>query len=201
MSATYALTLRATNSDRDSIHALRAVLKLAKRRGLLAVEVRELPSINTQTISRHDAKRQIVTITQRRNEKTTMTINLRKYGPTNKWLRLEDFHGRPPRQERVGLVKVENGKYGERVVLVLEPSGQMLSLNQTSTGNLLRDLGSTDDEWIGKLVEIYAGEVETKSGRTDAILVRGVTDAPVDAAIAANATKVKSSDMDDEIPF
>ena len=33
------------------------------------------------------------------------------------------------------LVKIENGKFGERIVLVLEPSGQMLSLNKTSVGN------------------------------------------------------------------
>jgi hypothetical protein len=187
--------------DRDGIKDLRFLLKIAKRHlHLRAIDIRE-----QQTVHRRDARLRTATITQRRNENNTMTINLRKYGPTNKWLKLEDFHGKPPRQERVGLVKIESGKYGERIVLVLEPSGQMLSLNQTSTGNLLRDFGATDDDWVGKLVEIYAGEVETKSGRTDAILVRGVTDVPVDAAIAAKAAKAKpatpSNDMDDTIPF
>ena len=62
-------------------------------------------------------------------------------------------------RQRIGLVKVEDGKFGERVVLVFEPSGQMLSLNKTSVGNLLRDFGDNDDDWLGKLVEIYAGEV------------------------------------------
>ena len=204
MSATYALTLRAINSDRDSIHALRAVLKLARRRGLLAVSVRELSSIDTQAIGRHDAKRQIVTITQRRKGHT-MT-NLRKYGPTNKYLKLEDIADRPPRREQIGLVKIENGKFGERIVLVLEPSGQMLSLDKTSVGNLLRDFGEDDGDWLGKTVEVYVGEVATNSGTMDAVLVRGVTDAPVDAAVAAKAMKAakaakKSSDMDDQIPF
>jgi hypothetical protein len=46
MSAIYVLMLRAINGERDSVHALRAVLKLARRRGLIAVEVRELPDAN-----------------------------------------------------------------------------------------------------------------------------------------------------------
>jgi hypothetical protein len=185
---------------------LRAILKHARRRGLIAVEVRELLT-NKQTIRRHDARRRLVNHTQRRNTEVIMTLNLKKYGPINKWPKLEDFHGKPPRQERIGCVRVENGKYGERVVVVFEPSGQMLSLNQTSVGNLLRDLGPTDDDWAGRLVEICAGEVETKSGPTDAILVRGVTDVPVDAAVAAKATMAakksskSSDDMDDAIPF
>jgi hypothetical protein len=92
------------------------------------------------------------------------------------------------------------------VVLIFEPSGKMLSLNKTSVGNLLRDLGEKDDDWVGKLVEIFAGEVDGPQGPTDAILVCGVTDVPVDAAIAAKAAKAvkakpKSSEMDDEIPF
>jgi hypothetical protein len=199
------VTLRAITDDRASVHALRAVLKLAKRRGLLAVEVRELPSINTQTIRPRSAGRRIVDHTQRR-ESTIMTISLTKYGPASKWLKLEDFHDKPPRRERIGLVKVEDGKYGERVILVLEPSGQMLSLNKTSVGNLLRDLGENDDDWVGKLVEIFAGEVDGPQGTTDAILVCGVADVPADTAIAAKAAKAakakaKSADFNDEIDF
>ena len=71
---TYAVMLRATTDDRSSVHALRAVLKFAKRRGLLAVDVCELPSTNNnQTIRRHDARRQIVTITQQRRGENIMT--------------------------------------------------------------------------------------------------------------------------------
>jgi hypothetical protein len=181
--------------DRDGIRDLRFLLKIAGRHlHLRAVDVRE------QTVRGRDARRRTAKQTQRRNEVLTMTINLRKYGPVNKWLKLEDFHGKPPRRERIGLVKVENGKFGERIVLVLEPGGQMLSLNKTSVGNLLRDFGEKDDEWVGKLIEIFAGEVDGPQGTTDAILVRGVTDVPADAAIAAKAAKAKS-DTDDIIPF
>jgi hypothetical protein len=188
--------------DRDGIRDLRALLKIAGRRlHLRALDVRE------QTVPRRDARRRTVPQTQRRTEVLTMTINLRKYGPANKWLKLEDFHGKPPRRERIGLVKEDtSGKFGARLVITLEPSGQMLSLNKTSVGNLLRDLGERDDDWAGKLVEIYAGEIDGPQGTTDAILVRGVTDVPVDAAIATKAAKAAKAKagggaLDDEISF
>ena len=136
-----------------------------------------------------------------------MTISLKKYGPASKWIRLEDLHDKPPKRERIGDVKEDTtGKFGARLVVTFEPSGQMLSLNKTSVGNLLRDFGENDDDWVGKLVEIYAGEVDGPQGTTDAILVRGVTDVPADAAIAAKAAKKakaskSSNDMDDTIPF
>jgi hypothetical protein len=63
--------LRATTDDRASVHALRAVLKFAKRRGLRAIDVRELPSINNQTIRRRSAGRRIVDhMKQQRREST-----------------------------------------------------------------------------------------------------------------------------------
>jgi hypothetical protein len=130
--------------------------------------------------------------------------NLRKYGPVNKFIKLEELQDKPPMRERIGLVKPELGKFGERLVLTFEPSGRMLSLNKTSVGNLLRDLGEDDSDWVGQFVEVYAGEVETQNGTADAILVRAA-DVPTDAKVkAAKSTKAKSSkpsDMDDEISF
>jgi hypothetical protein len=187
--------------NRNAIRDLRALLKFAGRRlNMRALSVRE------ESIRRRSAGQRIVDQTQRRGN-IIMTISLKKYGPINKWLKLEDLHGKPPMRQRIGLVKVEDGKFGERVVLVFEPSGQMLSLNKTSVGNLLRDFGDNDDDWLGKLVEIYAGEVDGPQGKTDAILACGVTDVPADAAIATKAAvkaakaKAKSSDMNDEIDF
>ena len=188
--------------DRDGVHDLRALLKFAGRRlNMRALDVRE------KSIRRRSAGRRIGDHTTQRRENITMTINLKKYGPANKWLKLEDFHGKPPRQERIGLVKEDtSGKFGARLVITLEPSGQMLSLNKTSVGNLLRDLGENDDDWVGKTIEIFAGEIDGPQGTTDAILVHGVPDVPVDAAMAAKAAKAakakpKASDLDDTIPF
>ena len=72
------------------------------------------------------------------------------------------------------------------VVVTFEPSGMKLSLNRTSTGNLLRDFGDDDSDWIGKLVEIFVGEVTTNNGTMDAVLVRAV-DAPAEAAKAKSS--------------
>jgi hypothetical protein len=195
---TFALTLRVA-PGRDGIRDLRCLLKFAGRHlHMCALSVRE------ESVRRRDARRRIAKQTQRRNEVVTMT-NLRKYAGS-RYLKLEDLLDKPPLRERIGLVKIEDGKYGERVVLIFEPSGHMLSLNKTSVGNLLRDFGEDDADWLGKLVEVYAGEVTTKDGTTDTILVCGVTDVPADTAITtkAKATKTKaakSADMDDEIPF
>jgi hypothetical protein len=192
------LSLRATDGERDSLHAIRAVLKFAHRRGLIAVDVRE------KSVRCCDARQRIAKHTSVGTGQHTMT-SLRKYGPANKFIKLEELHDKPPMRERIGLVKPELGKFGERLVLTFEPSGRMLSLNKTSVGNLLRDFGEDDGDWIGKEVEVYAGEVKTENGPADAILVRAV-DVPADAkAKAAKSTKAKlsksSGSMDDEIPF
>jgi hypothetical protein len=67
----------------------------------------------------------------------------------------------------------------------------MLSLNKTSVGNLMRDFGEEDATWVGQRVEVYAGEVTTKSGTVDAVLARAAETSPP-------ATKPA---FDDEIPF
>jgi len=192
----YVVTLQPA-PDRDGIRDLRCLLKIAKRcLGMRALSAREIPPVNR----RRGARRPIATITQRRNEDITMT-NLKRFGPGSKYLKLEDVHGKPPTHERIGLVKPENGKFGERLVLTFEPSGKMLSLNKTSVGNLLRDFGEDDSDWVGKLVEVYAGEVETQNGTADAILVRAADEGATGAGAAKAATPTSTDSMDDEIPF
>jgi hypothetical protein len=126
--------------------------------------------------------------------------NLRRFGRTNKWIKLEDLHGKPPVREQIGCVQPENGQFGERLVLTFAPSGRMISLNRTSVGNLF---GEDDTDWLGKFVEVYAGTVQTKDGTADAVLVRAA-DVPADAASAvkvARPAKKAFDDMDDTIPF
>ena len=81
-------------------------------------------------------------------------------------------------------------------MLVFE-SGRELSLNKTSVGNLMRDFGEEDDGWVGRSVEVYAGEVETKSGVMDAVLARA-------ASPAGDAKPAKAgggASFDDDMPF
>jgi hypothetical protein len=131
-------------------------------------------------------------------------VSLRKYGPGSKYIKLEELHDRPPLREQIAVVKIEDGQFGERVVLVFDQSGRMLSLNKTSVGNLMRDFGEEDDGWVGQFVEIYAGEVDGPNGKTDAVLVRAAADAPPAAEPVEPVQKKpppSTKDMDDEIPF
>lgn len=81
-------------------------------------------------------------------------------------------------REKIGLVKADNGKFGERLQLTLEPSGRMLSLNKTSVRNLINDFGDDDGKWKDKEIEVYAGKVEMQGGRqADAVLVKAAKSA------------------------
>ena len=199
----YVVTFRPA-PGRDGIRDLRFLLKIAGRHlHLRAIDVRE-----QQTARRRDARQRPVRSAS--VAKATHMTNLRRFGPQNRYIKLEDRKDKPPLFERIGLVDIDTtGKFGERIVLTFEPSGLKLSLNATSVDNLLRDFGEDDSGWIGKLVEIYAGTVPTKSGDMDAVLVRAAeeTDAATEAkavkAAKARAAKAKSGGggMDDEIPF
>ena len=119
--------------------------------------------------------------------------NARKYAGSS-YLKLGDLHGNPPLRETISYVAEETGKYGEKLVLFFE-SGNKLSLNRTSVGNLVRDIGPDSDDWAGHEVEVFAGEVDFQHGKADAVLVRLIaTDTPPGA-------KKARGDMDDEIPW
>lgn len=116
----------------------------------------------------------------------------------SRYIKLDDLHGKRPLRERISYAKEEEGKFGAKLVLFFE-SGAKLSLNATSVGVLIRDIGDDFDAWVGFDVQVYAGEVDTKSGRADAVLVRlidGNTPTP-----AAPQKATAKADMDDEIPF
>ena len=140
--------------------------------------------------------------------------NARKYvGGT--YYKLEDLHGQPPALERICFVVEEDGKYGKRLVATFE-SGKKLSLNATSVGNLIRDLGDETEEWNDHNVKVYAGEVAFQNGMADCILVEAIdVDKPVSRKALVERSPAKpvdlksgggdirraSADMDDEIPF
>jgi hypothetical protein len=131
--------------------------------------------------------------------------NARQYAGSS-YIKLADLHGKPPLRARIAYAKEEEGKFGKKLVLFFE-SGAKLSLNATSVGVLIRDVGDDFDTWNGHDVEVYAGEVHTKSGRADAVLVRLIdADTPTpttpEKALEKPAAKAAArADMDDEIPF
>jgi hypothetical protein len=203
---TFVLTLRPARGV-DEIKALRRALKYLLRAGLRCTSVRELPSNNNQTIRRRDARRRTVRSTSVPKE-TNIMVSARKYGFANRYIKLEDLHGGPPLRECIGLTQVNtSGKYGDRLELTFEPSGKKLSLNKSSVEALIEAFGEETNNWLGRFVEVYAGEIETKDGMQDAVLVRGVPDVPADAGIAAKAAKAAakarkaSNSFDDDVPY
>jgi hypothetical protein len=121
----------------------------------------------------------------------------------SRYIKLDDLHGKRPLRERISYAKEEEGKFGAKLVLFFE-SGAKLSLNATSVGVLIRDVGDDFDTWNGHDVEVYAGEVDTKSGRADAVLVRLIdVDAPTTPGkpTAPSRPVAVEDDLNDEIPF
>jgi hypothetical protein len=135
--------------------------------------------------------------------------NARKYAGSS-YIKLSDLHDKPSLRERISFAKEEDGKYGEKLVLFFE-SGKKLSLNATSVGNLIRDIGQDYDNWGGHDVRVFAGEVDFQHGKADAVLVELIgADTPPStpppsaaspAAKKAAARKAAGGDMDDEIPW
>jgi hypothetical protein len=122
--------------------------------------------------------------------------NARKYAGSP-YIKLDHLRGKPPLRERIVSVAEETSTFGERLVVTFE-SGRRLSLNATSVGNLMSDIGAYYDNWSGHDVEVYAGEVGFQGAKKDAVLVRGVD---LDTSPEKPAKKAAArADFDDEIP-
>jgi hypothetical protein len=90
---------------------------------------------------------------------------------------------------------VEEGQFG-RPNLVFE-SGEVLSLNATNNKILMRGYGPISDDWIGKEIELFLGQVEYQKKMQEAVMVR-----PISPSLKTSAqTKASKTDFADEIPF
>ena len=87
----------------------------------------------------------------------------RKYAGSGH-IKLEDVKAKPKR-EVIAVVKEEDGNFGSRLVLVFE-SGRQLSLNKTSVGDLMNEIDDDWDNWIGRVVVIYAGQIKFQGAIT-----------------------------------
>jgi hypothetical protein len=130
---------------------------------------------------------------------TIMGLNMKKYAGET-FLKVADVRGGPLLLQ---IAVVREGKF-DKADLVFE-SGDILSLNATNTKVLMRAYGSDGDDWIGKEVELYQGEIEYNGAQHEAVLVRPVSPPvkPTDQKKPAAKSPVQSAagDMDDEIPF
>ena len=100
------------------------------------------------------------------------------------FIKLNDVRDAPIRGIIAGIE--EDERFG-KPVLTFE-SGEKFSVNATNNRILLRAYGKHDTDWIGKEIELYAGEVEFQKKMQPAVIVRPVS--PPDPA-----------EMNDPIPF
>jgi hypothetical protein len=99
--------------------------------------------------------------------------------------KIADVRGGPL---QVRIAFVEEGQYG-RPNLVFE-SGEVLSLNATNNKILIRAYGPNSDDWIGKDIELFRGEIEYQKKMQEAVMVR-----PISPPLTPK------TDFADEIPF
>jgi hypothetical protein len=99
-----------------------------------------------------------------------------------------------PRTETI--TDVQEGGFG-RPELTFE-SGDKLSVNVTNTRVLLRAFGANDADWLGKMIEISAGETTFKDQIVPTIIVKPIS--PPVAKEAQQPLPALRDEMDDEIP-
>lgn len=75
-----------------------------------------------------------------------------------------------PRQERI--VAIQEGSFGLELVF---GSGDLLSLNKTNARTLARAYGWESDNWIGKTVELYAGETTFEKQTQQSVLIKPIS--------------------------
>jgi hypothetical protein len=98
-----------------------------------------------------------------------VTYNLRDYSGEY-FIKADDVREKPLRRR---IADVRKGNY-EKLELVFD-SGEVLSLNATNTRALSRVYGGSSDELIGKVVELYLGQLRYQGADHDAVLVRAIT--------------------------
>jgi hypothetical protein len=104
------------------------------------------------------------------------------------FIKLNDVFDAPIRGT---IASVEEDERFGKPVLTFE-SGEKFSVNSTNNRILLRAYGKHDTDWIGKEIELYAGEVEFQKKMQPAVIVRPISP-PLKAA--------EEAEMDDSIPF
>jgi hypothetical protein len=97
------------------------------------------------------------------------TMDMRKYSGET-FIKLDHVRA-GPLQETIAGVKL--GKY-DKPNLLFE-SGEALSLNATNNTTLIRAYGPNSADWIGKEIELHAGQVEFQGKPLDAVLVRPIS--------------------------
>jgi hypothetical protein len=98
--------------------------------------------------------------------------------------------------------RVEEGKYGKLNLIFADMTA--ISVNATNNRVLIGAFGYSTENWIGRTVELYAGEVEFAGKPQPAVMIRplDVPKKPMSAAPPLTDLVNKNDDMGgDDIPF
>jgi hypothetical protein len=98
-------------------------------------------------------------------------MDMRKFSGEN-FVKVNDVRDGSIKGKVVGL---REGRYG-KPDLILE-SGDILSVNATNNKMLMRAYGTESDHWIGKMIELFLGEIEYQGKMQEAVLVRPISPA------------------------
>jgi hypothetical protein len=116
-------------------------------------------------------------------------MDMRKFSGES-FIKIADVRGGPL---QMLIAAVKEGQYG-KPNLVFE-TGEVLGLNATNNKTLIRAYGPNSEDWIGKEVELFLGEVEYQKKMQETVIVRPISPKP-----SAQA-KAPKTDFSDKIPF
>ena len=117
-----------------------------------------------------------------------MGRNMRKFAATE-FVKVEDLRD-GPRQETIA--EIVDGKF-ERLDIIFE-SGARMGLNGTNTLTLCNAYGDDDEDWIGRVVELFVGTICYQGMDKEVVLVRPISP-PIKRATS------KETKPRDDVPF
>ena len=120
-------------------------------------------------------------------------MDMRKYGRRSAFIKADQVRDQP-RDETITFVKI--GRF-DRPDVAFE-SGKQLTLNATNVDVLIEAYGDSDN-WIGKHVRLFLGDIEYQGSPHEAVLVRPISP-PIKQKREAKAADDESP-FNDEVPF
>jgi hypothetical protein len=124
-----------------------------------------------------------------------MALNLKQYAGQH-FIKPDDVREHPLRRKIAGIVE---GKF-KKPDLTFE-NGDVLSLNGTNVNNLRKKYGDDSEALIGKVVELYLGQLKYNGVLNDAVLIKPLSPPDKANGSAPSDDSVPPPELDDDIPF
>ena len=123
-------------------------------------------------------------------------MDLREFMGTN-YIGVDDIVANGSREETI--IDIQIGNYGRPDLYFKD--GSRLSLNVTNTRTLGRAFGTESRDSIGKTIEVYIGEIETREGKQNSVLIRPISPTKTPELGSGSKSQAVDQDPNDEIPL